>query len=120
MKNENMLDNLINEMLAIEYEEARKAGTIGFMARALTQATMPHSQVDGHEYKRRNGVFKLTILADSDIGLPYGSIPRLLISWITTEAVKTQTKELILGNTLSNFMSELGLIPSGGRWGKHY
>jgi hypothetical protein len=41
----------------------------------------------------------------------------LLISWITTEAVKTQQRELILGHTLSKFMAELDMIPSGGRWG---
>lgn len=111
------IDKLVNEALAIEQEEALKAGAIGYMARALIQATMPHSKIDGNEFKRKNGAFKLTILADSDIGLPYGSIPRLLIAWITTEAVKTKQKELILGRTLSEFMAELDLIPSGGRWG---
>jgi Plasmid encoded RepA protein len=59
----------------------------------------------------------LSILAPSKIGLPYGTIPRLLLSWLTTEAVKTKNPDLILGHTLSNFMQELGLIPSGGRWG---
>lgn len=111
------IDKLVNEVLAIEQEEAYRAGAIGYMARALIQATMPHSRIDGHEFKRRNGAFKLTILADSEVGLPYGSIPRLLMSWITTEAVKTQQRELILGQTLSEFMAELDMIPSGGRWG---
>lgn len=115
--NQDNLDKLITEALAIEAEEAKKAGALGYMARALVQATMPHSQVHGNEYKRRNGAFKLTILADSEVGLPYGSIPRLLTAWVTTEAVKTQERELILGNSLSKFMSELDLIPTGGRWG---
>jgi len=87
------------------------------MARALVQATLPHSNIGSHEFKRTNGLFKLTLLADSDIGLPYGSIPRLLLAWISTEAVKTQNRHLILGRTLSEFMTELGLIPTGGRWG---
>ncbi len=104
-------------MLAIEQEEALKAGALGFMARAMVQATLPHSKVNGSEFKRSNGLFKLTMLADSDIGLPYGSIPRLLLAWISTEAVRTQDRHLVLGRTLSSFMSELDLIPSGGRWG---
>lgn len=116
MKKES-IDKLVNEVLAIEREEAYQAGAIGYMARALIQATMPHSKVDGHEFKRRNGAFKLTILADSEVGLPYGSIPRLLMSWITTEAVRTKQREIILGKTLSEFMAELEMIPSGGRWG---
>lgn len=111
------IDTLVSEILAIEQEEALQAGALGYMARALIQATMPHSRVDHHEFKRKNGAFKLTMLADSDIGLPYGSIPRLIISWITTEAIRTKQRELVLGETLSEFMSALDMIPSGGRWG---
>lgn len=109
--------NLIADALRIEAEEAKRAGAIGYMARALVQATLPHSKIAGNEFKRINGLFKLTILADSETGLPFGSIPRLLMAWIATEAVKTQSKELILGRTLSDFMAELDLIPTGGRWG---
>lgn len=116
MNNSN-INKLITEAFAIEAREAKEAGALGFMARALIQATLPHSRLDGNEFKRRNGAFRLTILADSEVGLPYGSIPRLLIAWITTEAVRTKQRELILGDSLSSFMSQLDLIPTGGRWG---
>ena len=116
MNNKN-LDKLITEVLEIEAEAAKEAGALGYMARALVQATLPHSKVKGHEFKRTNGLFKLTILTDSDVGIPYGSMPRLLLSWISTEAVRTKDRNLILGRTLSSFMSDLDLIPSGGRWG---
>lgn len=115
--NQKNLDRMISEVLAIEAEEAKQAGTLGFMARALVQATLPHSKVDGNEFKRTNGLFKLTMLADSETGLPYGSIPRLLLAWISTEAVKTKDRRLILGRTLSSFMAQLDLTPNGGRWG---
>ncbi len=101
------INELIAESLAIEAEEAKQAGALGYMARALVQATLPHSKVTGNEFKRSNGAFRLTILADSEIGLPYGSIPRLIIAWISTEAVKTKNRELVLGNTLSSFMEQL-------------
>lgn len=78
---------------------------------------MPHSKVNGSEFERTNGAFRLTMLAPSKIGLPYGSIPRLLISWLSTEAVKTRQRAIILGDTLSEFMTALGLTPTGGRWG---
>ena len=64
------IDKLVNEMLAIEREDALRAGKVGYMARALIQSTMPHSKVEGNEFKRRNGAFTLTMLADSDVGLP--------------------------------------------------
>ena len=111
------LDKLVRQAFMIEAEEARQAGAIRFMARALTQATMPHKATLGNEFKRRNGSFILSMLAPSDIGLPYGSIPRLLVSWITTEAVRTKSPVLELGPSLSAFMEGLDLTPTGGRWG---
>ena len=115
--NSKNIDKLITDALAIEVEAAKEAGAIGYMARAMVQATMPHSKVNGNEFSRTNGLFTLTILASSKIGLPYGTIPRLLLAWISTEAVKKKDRNLILGRTLSAFMTELDLIPTGGRWG---
>lgn len=115
--NKENLNQLITEALAIESRDAKEAGALGFMARALVQATMPHSKMEASVFKRQNGSFKLTILADPEVGLPHGSIPRLLLAWITTEAVKTKSREIVLGHTLSKFMAQLDLIPTGGRWG---
>jgi hypothetical protein len=41
------LNKLITEALEIEAEAAKEAGAIGYMARVLTQATMPHKMVLG-------------------------------------------------------------------------
>ena len=111
------LDRLISDALAIEAEEAINAGALGFMARALVQATLPHKRVDGNEFTRRNGAFTLNLIAPSAVGLPYGTVPRLLLAWLTTEAVRTKSRDLVLGDSLSSFMRELDLIPTGGRWG---
>ena len=108
------IDALINQALAIEDEQAQEAGALGFMARAMVQATLPHRAVAGNEFERRNGNFTLALQAPSKIGLPYGSIPRLLLAWVTTEAVKTKSRELELGDSMSAFMAELGLTPTGG------
>ena len=111
------IDALINQALAIEDEQAQEAGALGFMARAMVQATLPHSKVAGNEFTRVNGNYSLSIMAPSAIGLPYGTIPRLLLAWLTTEAVKTKSRELELGDSLSGFMAELDRMPTGGRWG---
>lgn len=108
---------IVAESLAIEAEAAQEAGALGYMARALTQATMPHKRTEQTQFCRRNGAFELSITALTKEGLPYGSIPRLLTAWVTTEAVRTQEKTLVLGPSLSSFMYELGLMPTGGRWG---
>ena len=107
------IDDLINQALAIEDDDAREAGSLGFMARAMVQATLPHRKVDGNEFTRRNGNFTLSLLSHSSIGLPYGSVPRLLLAWVTTEAVKTKSRELELGDSMSAFMAELGMSRQG-------
>jgi hypothetical protein len=111
------VNTLINQALAIEDSDAKDSGALGFMARAMVQATLPHSKVAGNEFTRKNGNYSLTILTPSAIGLPYGTIPRLLLAWLTTEAVKTKSRELELGDSLSGFMAELDMMPTGGRWG---
>jgi hypothetical protein len=117
LKNIDNINKFISEALAIEAEDAKAAGALGYMARALTLATMPHSKQQENEFTRTNGAFTMTMLAPKRIGLPYGSIPRLLTAWITTEAVRTQNPVLTLGNSLSQFMADLDLVPTGGRWG---
>lgn len=101
----------------IDQENAKSAGTIGFMARALIQATLPHSNPGINEFCRKNGKYTLVMLAPSEIGLPFGSMPRLILSWISTEAVRTREPVVRLGNSLSAFMRELDLVATGGRWG---
>jgi len=109
------IDKLITETLASEAEEAKKAGQVGYMARALVQATLPHKATKEKIFTRRNGALEMTIMSPQ--GLPFGSVPRLLLSWLTTEAVRTRSPVLVLGSSLSAFMSELNLGRTGGKKG---
>ncbi len=106
----------ISECLNIQTESAQQAGEVGYMARVLVQATLPHSQTPGNHFKRTNGSLTVELVASSK-GLPYGSYPRLLLAWVTTEAVRTKSPTLQLGDSLSQFMANLGLSATGGRWG---
>ncbi len=114
MKDPKRINDFISTAFAIEAQEAKEAGALGYMARSLVQATLPHKQAKGNEFSRTNGAFTLSLMAPSRIGLPYGSIPRILISWIATEAVRTQSRELVLGNNLSEFLRQLDYEPRGG------
>jgi Plasmid encoded RepA protein len=95
-----------------------------FMARQLVQATLPHKNPgDVPAWSRTNGNLTLTIRPGWDsrenrvIGYPYGTIPRLLLFWITTEAIKTKNRRIELGNSLTAFMRQLGLNPDNGGTG---
>lgn len=108
---------LVENSMAIEAEAAKEARAVGYMARALVQATMPHSKPTETSFVRENGAFSMAIMAHPKVGLPYGSVPRLLVAYLTTEAVRTKSREIELGDSLSAFMAELGEVPTGGRWG---
>lgn len=101
-----------------QLEEQRR----GYMARELVQCTLPHSNPKRRlVHKRVDGNLTLSITAHPEIGLPFGTIPRLLMLWVTSEAMRTQSKRLVLGsaekgnNSLSAFLREVGLSPETGR-----
>ena len=83
---------------------------LGFMARLLALCSMPRTNPgDRKEYVRRNGPYALAMTAGVNARLPYGNLPRLLLAWVCTEAVRTQSRELVLGRSLYEFMHKLGL-----------
>jgi hypothetical protein len=89
--------HFLEQALAIEAQDARSAGELGFMARIFVQATLPHSRPMVHEFERVNGRYSLHLVAPPSVGLPYGSYPRLVLAWLTTEAVRTRSPEIRLG-----------------------
>ena len=92
---------------------------LGFMARMMALCSLPRTNPGNRlQYKRVNGPYKLIIIAGGDCKLPFGNLPRLLLAWVSTEAVRTQSRELVLGRSLAEFMRTLGIYHnSGGRGG---
>ena len=88
---------------------------LGFMARLLALCSLPRTDPKQRlQYVRRNEPYSLHMTATGSAKLPYGNIPRLLLAWVCSEAVRMQRRELILGYSLSAFMRELGLDSSSG------
>lgn len=97
-----------------------------YMTPLLVQATLPHRQPRSNppEWFRRNGHYTLSIRPGYAtnrktgerycIGYPSGTIPRLLMFWIITEVKRGSGSKLWLGETLSDFMRQLGLNPRNG------
>ena len=87
----------------------------GFMARTMALCSLPRSNPGNRlQYKRVNGPFTLIIYSSGETKLPFGNFPRLILAWVSTEAVRTQNRVLILGSSLAKFMRELGVYSSGG------
>ena len=93
---------------------------LGFQARMMALCSLPRSNPGPRlQYKRTNGPYTLYIIAGGGNQLPFGSLPRLLMAWVSTEAVKTQSPVLVLGNSLTEFMNKLGInSESAGRSGE--
>jgi len=106
--------SLIRQALSLDQEDAYAAGEVGFLARALVQATLPHSDPKANEFVRRNGHFTLSILAPKDVGLPFGRYPRLVLAYLTTEAVRRKSPDIELGSHFSHFCAALGIPPTTG------
>ncbi len=93
-----------------EQESVQEAGLLGYQARILIQCSLPYRRQFTNEWTRRNGQMVLSLMTPKDIGLPYGAYPRLLLTWVTTEAVRTQKRQVILRDSLTRFMADLGIV----------
>ncbi|MEM1206640.1 MAG: replication protein RepA [Acidobacteriota bacterium] len=118
------LDELARDYLTGEIEQAKEAGELGYYARVLVQVTMPHSDPKSGTFRRENGDPRpggrrlvLSMVNDEQVGLPFGRYPRLLLAYVTTEAVRTRSREVSLGPSLSDFLRTLDLPISGGKRG---
>lgn len=109
------VQEVIETHLAIEAEDVLQAKSLGFMTRALVIATMPYKDPKTDVFKRKNGDFSLRIIAGYEGGIPYGIYPRLLLSWVSTEAVRKKTPIIEIGDSLRFFLREvLDLRSNGG------
>ena len=87
----------------------------GFMVRMMALCSLPRTNPGTRfRYVRRNGPYKLIMSATGDHKLPFGNLPRLILAWLCTEAVRTRNREIVLGRSLAEFMRELGIYSSGG------
>ena len=93
---------------------------LGFQARLMALCSLPRTNPGNRlQYRRVNGPYTLGMSAGIGNKLPFGTLPRLLMAWISTEAVKTQSPVLVLGHSLTEFMKKLDInSESAGRSGE--
>jgi hypothetical protein len=111
----------VQKKLLVAVGEVRNEQPIrSFISSQLVRCTLPHSDPGPVEWwTRTDGNLTLSIRSGGDAdqglyGIPYGTIPRLLLFWLTTEATRTKSRRLELGDNLSEFMEALELNPSRG------
>ena len=89
---------------------------MGFMARLMALCSLPRSNPGNQaQYVRQNGPYTLVMSVAGINKLPFGTNPRLILAWVCTEAVRTQSRDIVLGRSLSEFMRKLGISSTDGR-----
>ena len=84
----------VNQLVSASEADA----DLGFMARMMALCSLPRTNPgDRIQYKCVNGPYTLYMTAGGGCKLPFGNFPRLLLAWVSTEAVQTQSRELVLG-----------------------
>lgn len=138
---DNKFVRLAREAQAIYEEDARGVGEVGYLSSTMVQVTLPYREPKGSPaaWGRSNGRASLTmqpgyyikneVFVDArgrkrtrqvpvSLGYPYGSVPRLLLAWVGREVTLKKEREIVLGRTLGQFMSDLGITSiSGGKRG---
>lgn len=101
---------------AVMSDEERRISVThaGFAITAL-----PHKAVADTLWTRQGGNVKLRIESglgpdDQPVGLPYGSIARLILLYLQTEAVTTRSMEVELGRSMNDWLGRMG-IDDGGK-----
>ena len=118
---------IVDAAVAIHETSVLAADELAFWPRGLLQCTLPHSNPGAVSvWGVRSGDFYLVLEPGSRLdeqgravsyGYPYGSIPRLLIAYLNQQVKRFEKRRVLLGDTLSSFMWQLDLVPTGGRWG---
>lgn len=96
-----------------------------FLHSAFCQLGLPRSQNSNHTFARKCG--DVSILIEAGVLwngtefvkqiLPYGPLPRLIMAWINTYAIKNQTAIIDIGKSPSEFQKMLGKSVTGGKNG---
>ena len=81
---------------------------MGFMARLLALCSLPRTNPgDRLQYKRINGPYKLIMFSSGETKLPFGNIPRLLLAWVCTEAVRNPKPQVDPGDLAGRVHAEV-------------
>lgn len=100
---------------------------IGFQHTVLCQVGMPRKKTDERVFERRNGNASILLEAGrlwtgtewEEQELPYGPIPRLVMIYISSQAIVSQNPVIEIGDSLTEFMRRLNIEKSGGKKGRY-
>jgi hypothetical protein len=109
------------------YQNALEPQKITYSHSTLCQTSLPFKDMgEVRKWKNRNGD-ALVLLSAGDafdpekkdvveLGLPYGAKPRLILMYLNSQAIKTQSAEIAVEDSLYAFIKRLGISPTGNEY----
>jgi len=98
---------------------AEEESRIGITHAGFAMTSLPHRRIEDGVWRRRGHL--TTLLVESGhtskgimLGVPYGSVARLILLYLQTEAIRTGSREVELGRSMHAWMARMGLA-TGGR-----
>jgi hypothetical protein len=113
---------LYNAAVAVRDDPPDRAD---FLHAILCQVGMPRKATEGRVFERTSGGAVMRLEAGAifdgkrlvDQPLPYGTKPRLVMVHMSSEAVRTQCRQIHVGDSMREFLIALGIDTSGGSHG---
>jgi hypothetical protein len=95
-----------------------ECGQIGIVHAGFAMAALPHKKTPETVWKREGGQITLLVESGLDsakrpIGIPYGSIARMIVLYLQTKAVKTRSREVELGASMNAWLNTMGITVGG-------
>jgi hypothetical protein len=97
---------------------AEEESRLGITHAGFAMTSLPHKRISDAFWKRQGN--RTTLLVESGrnrhgdlIGVPYGSIARLILLYLQTEAVRTGNPEVELGRSMKAWMTRMSLSAGG-------
>lgn len=113
------LIDLAGDLVERPFDEAR---SLGFMSRLLVMVNLPYRDPgkDARNWWKSNGSVSINVTTGYEgkesIGIPYGVYPRLILAYLITQAVRTQSPEIFLGKTFREFLELVGINDGGKQY----
>jgi len=94
-------------------------GRIGIAHAGFAMAALPHKKTAEVIWEKDGGTVKLLVESGLDserqpVGIPYGSIARMILLYLQTQAVRTRSREVELGGSMNAWLGAMN-IPAGGK-----
>lgn len=113
------LINLAGDLVERDFKEAK---ALSFMSRLLVMVNLPYRDpgIEARNWWKTNGSVSINVTPgyqeDKSIGIPYGSYPRLILAYLITQAVKTQSPVISLGKNFREFLTLIKVYKGGKQY----